>query len=496
VTGLLPALPIVILAATAATTLLVRDSRAQRAVSAGGLWAFALAAAALLITVWRQGTLILEVGGWPAPFGIVLAVDPLSAAMVAVTAVVAVPVMLYAETWLPERLAGSGFRPLAFLMLAGVSLAFVTGDLFNLYVAFEVLLVSSFGLMALGRTPEQIRGTTSYVFINLVASAFFLGGVAALYGLTGTLNMADMAVRLSGHEAPRLVLGAAALLLAAFGIKAAVFPLFFWLPASYHTPPAPVAALFAGLLTKVGVYALIRVFSLLLAADFGLIQPLLLGTAALTMVTGVLGAAAQSDIRRILSWHIISQIGYMVMGLALATPLALVGAVFYVVHHIVVKTNLFLVGGLISRTGGGFELDRIGGLYRSRPGLAILFLVPALSLAGLPPLSGFWAKLILLQAGLEAGEYWIVAVAAAVGVLTLFSMTKIWAGAFWAPAPDGEPGGRAPLRAGLWIPVAALAGVTLFIGLWAEPLMELSQEAAAVLVDPASYVSDVLGAVR
>ncbi|MGB5528126.1 MAG: proton-conducting transporter membrane subunit, partial [Gemmatimonadota bacterium] len=329
-TGLLPALPIVILLATGAATLLVRDSRAQRAMAAGGVWAFALAAAALLVSVWRHGTLVLEVGSWPAPFGITLAVDPLSAAMVAVTAVVAVPVMLYAETWLPTRLARGGFRPLAFLMLAGVSLAFVTGDLFNLYVAFEVLLVSSFGLMALGGKPEQVRGTTSYVFINLVASAFFLGGVAALYGLTGTLNLADMSVRLAGHGSPSLVLGAAMLLLVAFGIKAAVFPLFFWLPASYHTPPVPVAALFAGLLTKVGVYALIRVFSLLLAADLALIQPLLLGTAALTMIAGVLGAAAQSDIRRILSWHIISQIGYMVMGLALATPLALVGAVFYV----------------------------------------------------------------------------------------------------------------------------------------------------------------------
>jgi multicomponent Na+:H+ antiporter subunit D len=246
----------------------------------------------------------------------------------------------------------------------------------------------------------------------------------------------------------------------------------------------------------VGVYALIRVFSLLLAADLDLIQPLLLGTAALTMVAGVLGAAAQSDIRRILSWHIISQIGYMVMGLALATPLALVGAVFYILHHIVVKTNLFLVGGLISRTGGDFELDRVGGLYRSRPGLALLFLVPALSLAGLPPLSGFWAKLILLQAGLEAGEYWIVAVAAAVGLLTLYSMTKIWAGAFWSPAPDPQSGGQAPLRLGLWLPVLALAGVTLFIGLWAEPLMELAERAAGLLIDPASYVGDVLGAAR
>ncbi|MGB5303102.1 MAG: proton-conducting transporter membrane subunit, partial [Gemmatimonadota bacterium] len=450
----------------------------------------------LLVSVWRHGTLVLEVGSWPATFGITLAVDPLSAAMVAVTAVVAVPVMLYAETWLPTRLARGGFRPLAFLMLAGVSLAFVTGDLFNLYVAFEVLLVSSFGLMALGGKPEQVRGTTSYVFINLVASAFFLGGVAALYGLTGTLNLADMSVRLAGHGSPSLVLGAAMLLLVAFGIKAAVFPLFFWLPASYHTPPVPVAALFAGLLTKVGVYALIRVFSLLLAADLALIQPLLLGTAALTMIAGVLGAAAQSDIRRILSWHIISQIGYMVMGLALATPLALVGAVFYVVHHIVVKTNLFLVGGLISRSGGDFELDRLGGLYRSRPGLALLFLVPALSLAGLPPLSGFWAKLILLRAGLEAGQYWIVAVAAVVGLLTLYSMTKIWAGAFWSPAPDSQSGVHGPLRLGLWLPVVALAGVTLFIGLWAEPLIELAERAAASLIDPAAYVTDVLGAAR
>ena len=215
----------------------------------------------------------------------------------------------------------------------------------------------------------------------------------------------------------------------------------------------------------------------------------------LTMVTGVLGAAAQTDVRKILSFHIVSQIGYMIMGLALFTPLALVGAVFYIVHHIVVKANLFLVAGLAERLVGSFDLKNMGGLYRAHPWLAVLFVVPAFSLAGFPPLSGFWAKLILIKAGLDAGAWVIVAVALVVGLLTIFSMTKIWNGAFWTPLTDGRQPG--PARgAGLVLmasPVAVLAVLTLVIGLWAEPFFQFATAAAASLLDPSGYVTAVLG---
>jgi multicomponent Na+:H+ antiporter subunit D len=290
------------------------------------------------------------------------------------------------------------------------------------------------------------------------------------------------------------------LFLVAFGIKAAIFPLFFWLPASYHTPPVAVSALFAGLLTKVGVYALIRVFTLIFIQDIGYTHSILLVLAAFTMVTGVLGAVAQNEFRRILSFHIISQIGYMVMGLALFTPLALAGSVFYIAHHIIVKTNLFLISGLVERLHHSKLLKDMGGLYRARPLLAVLFLVPALSLAGIPPLSGFFAKLGLVQAGLESRQYGVVFVALGVSLLTLFSMMKIWNEAFWKPGPAGpdEPGpsgiatGKASLAA--WLaPIALLAGITLAIGFGAGGFFTLALQAGEQLLDPLSYAQAVLG---
>jgi multicomponent Na+:H+ antiporter subunit D len=291
------------------------------------------------------------------------------------------------------------------------------------------------------------------------------------------------------------------LFLAAFGIKAALFPFFFWLPASYHTPPVAVSAIFAGLLTKVGVYSLIRVFTLLFVQDVGYTHSLILVISGLTMVTGVLGAVAQNEFRRILSFHIISQVGYMVMGLALFTPLALAGSIFYIIHHIIVKTNLFLASGVVLQLRGTLELNRLGGLYQRAPVLAWLFLVPALSLAGLPPLSGFWAKLLLVRAGLETGSYLIAATALGVGLLTLFSMTKIWGKAFWGDPPEAAGGhaateeARLPLaaRLSLYLPMTALALLTVTIGLLAQPVFEISLQAAQQLLDPRIYVQAVLG---
>ena len=251
------------------------------------------------------------------------------------------------------------------------------------------------------------------------------------------------------------------------------------------------------MLTKVGVYALIRVFTLLFTHDTGLTHTVLLWVAIGTMVVGVIGAAAQAEIRRILSFHIVSQIGYMILGLALFTPLAIAGAVFYVVHHIIVKANLFLVGGVAARLSGSMELKRIGGLWRSAPVIAVLFLIPAGSLAGFPPLSGFWAKLAVLRAGLEAEAWIAVAAALAVGLLTLYSMTKIWGEAFWKPHPDGEAAAARPVSRGdmvrLAAPIAGLAAITLAIGVYAQPLFELALRASEELMDPAVYVAAVLG---
>lgn len=469
-------------------------SRLQRTIGVGGAAALLVAAWALFLQVHEAGVLAIQVGSWPAPYGITLIADLFSALMLLVTAVVGLAVAVYATAEIDDRSLAAGFFPFFHVLLLGVCGAFLSGDLFNLFVWFEVMLLASFVLLASGGGRRALMSSVTYVTLNLLASVLFLAAVGILYGEVGSLNLADLALKLRTPGAVEASRPVAMLLLVAFGIKAGLFPVFFWLPASYPTAGFAVSALFAGLLTKVGVYALIRVFTLLFPlADTGL-APLVLAISAATMASGVLAAASQGHVRRILSFHIVSQIGYMVMGLALATPLALASAIFYVLHHIVTKTNLFLVSGLIERAGGGEDLARLGALGARRAGLAVLFAVPALSLAGVPPLSGFFAKLFLLRAALDVEAFASIAVALGVSLLTLFSMTKIWNEAFWKPAPDAQGGvpGRLP-----WAAVGActaLAVLTVTLGLGAEALWSVAEGAAQQLLDPSAYLRTVLEA--
>ncbi|MEM9319381.1 MAG: Na+/H+ antiporter subunit D [Pseudomonadota bacterium] len=490
-------LPLAIPFATAILAFFYRASRAGRWISVAGT-ALLLAASLLLFTqVFQAGVVAGQMGSWPAPFGITLVADLLSAVMVLITAIIAVAVAIYALADIDEAAEKMGYHALFNVLIAGVLGAFLTGDLFNLYVWFEVMLIASFGLLVLKGGREAIDGGIKYVALNLVSTILFLTGIGLLYGITGTLNLADLSGSVAAAD-PGLLTIIAMAFMVAFGVKAALFPLFFWLPASYHTPHFAVSAVFAGLLTKVGVYALIRMFTLVFDHDIGFTHQILLWVAVLTMVVGVLGAAAQGDFRKILSFHIVSQIGYMVLGLALMTPLGLVGAVFYLIHHIVVKANLFLIAGVTSRIAGSTALKQIGGLYAFAPLLAFLFVIAAFSLAGFPPLSGFWAKFLIVKAALEI-EAWIVAGAAlAVGLMTIYSMTKIWAAAFWSPHPDGiEPRlshfSVAERRAYLW-PIAGLAAITVAIGLAPDAFVTFSERAAAQLLDPADYIAAVLGA--
>nr|MBP9733527.1 Na+/H+ antiporter subunit D [Candidatus Omnitrophota bacterium] len=394
----------------------------------------------------------------------------------------------------PER-ESFGYYPLIHTLLMGISGAFLTGDLFNLYVWFEVLLMSSFVLICLGGEKDQIEGAIKYVTLNLMSSAVFLAAAGLTYAVLGTLNMADLALAAARYPSQGIVTTLAVLYLVAFGIKAAIFPLYAWLPSSYHTPPAAVSAIFAGMLTKVGVYALIRVFCLIFIGDTAFTHTLLLWIAGFTMISGVLGAMSQNEMRKILSFHIVSQIGYMVMGLALFTPLALAGTVFYIIHHIIVKANLFLVAGVVNRKFGSYELKELGGVYARAPWLAALFLIPALSLAGIPPLSGFFAKFSLAKAGFDAGHYGIVAVSFVAGILTLFSMTKIWNEVFWKAAPAGSPAADAPNSSGFaWVaPIVVLAAGTVAIGLFGEGFFKIALAAGEQLMHPQGYVSAVLG---
>ncbi len=489
--------PLVLPFLTAVFAFLTRFGPAGRWISVIGNVAMLLAASMLMAKVLDQGVIAGQMGGWAAPFGITLVADYLSAVMVVITAITALAVSVYALGDINDRKEHLGYHALFNVLIGGVAGSFLTGDLFNLYVWFEVMLISSFGLLVLGGTKEQVDGGVRYVTLNLISTILFLSGIGLLYGMTGTLNMADIARSLPELENQGLVTVIAVMFMVAFGVKAAVFPLFFWLPASYHTPAFAVSAVFAGLLTKVGVYALIRMFTLVFNADTDFTHTILLWVAALTMITGVLGAAAHNDIRKILSFHIVSQIGYMIMGLALLTPLAMVGAVFYLVHHIIVKANLLLITGVIERTAGSTELAKIGGLYKTAPLLAVLFFIPAFSLAGFPPLSGFWAKYVLVSAALEDNAWVIAAVALLVGLLTIFSMTKIWAEAFWKPHPEGvDPVLEAIDPARRWaflLPIAALAMLTLVIGFFPQTFVAFAEMAAAQLLDPSDYMAAVLG---
>lgn len=508
---MLPALPIIVPLLTAVACLLCgHRARVQRVLAVLGACGLLGVAVALLTRVWTGGIVVLYVGGWRAPFGITLVADHFAALMVLVAAVMHLIVSVYSLAPLDARRQRYGYFAFLNVMLMGVCGAFLTGDLFNLYVWFEVMLIGSFVLLVLGGGRAQMEAGIKYVTLSLLSSALFLAGVGLIYGIAHTLNMAHLSERLALAAAshPALTTATAVLLLLAFGIKAAVFPLHFWLPDSYAAPPPAVTAIFAALLTKTGVYAIVRVFCLVLPPSnylFGLLAVI----AGATMLVGVLGAVAQTHVRRILNVHIVSQIGYMVMGAALLSApdpatrrLAIAAAIFYIIHNMLVKTNLLLLSGMIRDMTGSEHLSRLGGLVTRAPVVAILFLVSALSLAGLPPSSGFWAKLGVIQAGFAAHAYTLTAVAVFVSLLTLLSMLKIWSEAFWRPAPQPPSESATPSvtaahapalkqRVLLLGPSVVLLALSVGIGLYPQPLLTATRRAAGELLDRAAYVAAV-----
>ncbi|MDR5897991.1 Na+/H+ antiporter subunit D [Halomonas vilamensis] len=500
------ALPVLLPLFSGALSLLFWRSRPmQRFIAVAGNIALLVVSLWLFIATLNEGYLTIEMGSWPPPFGIVLVADLLSAVMVLMTGIVGLVMGVYSLATTGRGHEKFGYYPLMHLVLAGVAGAFLTGDIFNLYVWFEVMLVASFALLILGGERAQMEGAIKYVTLNLLASVIFLTAIGLTYGMVGTLNMADIALRLNEADHQGMVEVLAVMFMVAFGIKAAAFPLFFWLPASYHTPPVAVSALFAALLTKVGVYSIFRTFTLIFDQSMGYLQDIMLWGAAFTMVTGVLGAAAQYEFRRILSFHIVSQIGYMILGLAIYTPLAIAGGVFAIMHNIVVKTNLFLVSGITYRLQGTYQLKKMGGLYKERPWLAIAFFLSAFSLAGIPPLSGFFAKFVIVRAGIEAEAYVVTGIALAVGLMTLYSMVKIWNEVFWKTLPEenlvpqtqtsqGDDGRL--VKPSLWLmylPVIVLALATLLIGIFAEPIMQVMNAIGDQLLTPQGYIEAVLG---
>lgn len=506
--GVAVTLPLVGPILAAAVCLLVRSAGFHRVVAVVTLLVVGADAALLLVRADADGPLAVQAGAWAAPYGITLVADRLAALLVLVSTVVLLVVLLYS---MGQGIADAGrpgaarvrlvFYPAYLVLAGGVCFAFLTGDLFNLFVAFEVMLTASYVLITLQAGPRAVRSAMTYIVVSLLASVLFVTAVGFVYAATGTVNLADL--RGAVAELPDGVrLALALLLVVVFGIKAALFPLYFWLPDSYPVAPAPVTAVFAGLLTKVGVYAIIRTQTLLFPDDVDVVGPVLLAMAGATLVLGILGAIAQNEIKRILSFTIVSHIGFMVMGLGFFTVAGVAGAVFYIVHHIVIQTTLFCVEGLVERRSGTGQLDRISGLAHRSPLLAALFAAPALSLSGVPPFSGFVGKLALIEAGSAVGSWAIVTAAVVVSLLTVYAMAVVWGSAFWGrpsePVEDVDPGDAVQVGVHT-VPrlmtgaTAAVVVVGLAIPVLGGPLYALCSRAATDLLSAGPYVTAVLG---
>jgi multicomponent Na+:H+ antiporter subunit D len=513
VNALVPLVVALPLLAAAFTLALGRRPRAQIAVSIVALTAVATISAILLFLVDRDGPAVMHVGGWQAPWGIVLVVDRLSAIMLLVSALVLLGVLIFAVGQGVEDgdrdTPVSIFHPTYLVLSAGVFDAFIAGDLFNMYVGFEMLLSASYVLLTLGGTGARIRVGVTYIIVSLMSSLLFLSAIALIYGATGTVTLALLAERIPALPADvQLILGL--LLLLAFCVKAAVFPLSFWLPDSYPTAPAPVTAVFAGLLTKVGIYAILRTQTLLFPENQ--FSALLMIAALLTLVVGILGALAQADIKRLLSFTLVSHIGYMVFGIAMGTPLAIGATIYYVVHHITIQTTLFLAAGLIERVGGTTSLSRLGGLLKAAPLVAVLFFIGAMNLGGIPPFSGFLGKVALFQAGVVRGDaltYVLIAAGAATSLLTLYALARAWNMAFWrsreeaknyespmldAMQEDPFDTGMVTTRRVSPLMTAATAGllaVTVCLTVFAGPFFDLTARAASNIETPSTYIDAV-----
>ena len=489
--GHLVVLPIVLPLLVAALQLVAAPRLAlQRTI---GLAATLVLTALAFLLVAQSGSgerTVYALGAWPAPFGIVLVLDRASALLVAVTATVALAALAAALRGWDAR--GRFFHPIFQFQLAGLNGAFLTGDLFNLFVFFEVLLIASYCLLLHGLGPARLRAAVHYVVINLAASALFLVAVATLYGLTGTLNMADLAVRVAAlgpADAP-LARAAGMVLLVVFAVKAAAFPLHFWLPATYAAAAAPVAALFA-VMTKVGTYAIVRVYPPVFGSGedpAGLAGAALLGFALATLVVGMLGAVAATRLATMVAYFTVVSAGTILTAIALSAQAGVAAALYYMAHSTFALGALFLLAGVIGEQRGAAGDSLRPGPALARPALpGLLLLVGAVSLAGLPPTSGFIGKLLVLQAARGDAAPWVWSLVLATSLLAIVCLTRAGSMLLWKT--EAAAASAAPVRLG---PVAFLVVCGLAMAAFAAPIHRFTDAAAAQLLEPRGYLEAVL----
>ncbi|WP_274424916.1 Na+/H+ antiporter subunit D [Chelativorans sp. YIM 93263] len=469
-----------------------RETRMHGWLAAGGLLATLVCTVLLLMRVLEQGIVVMTMGRWLPPFGISFVADPLGASFAVAGTLVAVVCAFYATSDIGTVGRRYGYYALLILMMAGVNGAFLTGDMFNLYVWFEVFLISSFGLLVMGSERRQLDGATKYAILNLIGTTFFLIATAYLYGIFGTLNMADVARKAGDLRDTAPLMTLTVLYLLAFAMKAAAFPVNFWLPASYHTPRIVTSALFGAVLTKVGIYGLLRTFGMLFPPELEILSVLIAWVAAATMILGIMGALAQTDIRRALGFVVISGIGIMLAGIAIGTPEGFAGTVFYALHSMIVLGALYLLAGVMNSLGGSYSLRDLGGLYAARPLIAAFALFLVLSIAGLPPASGLWPKVMLVQASLESGWSWLGFTILLTGFLTTVALGRVFILAIWRPLPENAE----PIKAGMspalgYGVLTALSLPMLIIGLYPDPVIGLAESAAGGLIDATTYIGTV-----
>lgn len=452
----------------------------------------------LVRTVHNEGIQTLQLGGWQAPFGITLAADMFSSLLLVTTSVVVTICLIYAFFSIGQERERYYFYPLLQFLITGINGSFLTGDLFNLFVCFEVMLLSSYALLSLGGTKGQLKESIKYVVINAISSTLFLVAIAYLYAMLGTLNMAHLSVRVAENGQDSLITVVSFLLLIVFSLKSALF-FFFWLPGPYSSPPPVIAAVFAALLTKVGIYSIFRVFTLIFYH-----RPethFLIGAmAGITMLLGGIGAVARWDIRKILAYNVIISVGFMISGLAASTSGAVTGSIYYLVHDMIVKALLFLLGGILIILTGTSKLREMGGLMRGHPVLGWMFFIAALALAGVPPLSGFIGKVLILQGTLAQGSshaayYGLAAIGLISSLMALYSTLKIFINAFWGDSPSNEDWETMEhtTNKGLFFPCLGLTALCVALGLGSELLHPFVSQAAAGLMNPQLYIDAVLG---
>ena len=468
-----------------------KSLRFQRGGAMIGLIISFACAVALLFKVKNDGVQTVTFGGWPEPFGITMVSDMVSALLVTTTLLLAIFIVWYGFNSIGTAREHFYYYPAIMMILTGVNGAFTTGDIFNLFVFFEVLLMASYVLIVLGGTKKQLAGSIKYILINVISSALFVISVAYLYSVVGTLNMADIALKIAEVNQPGIITTIAVLFLLVFGLKAAIFPLYFWLPTSYAAAPPPVLALFGALLTKVGVYAIMRTYTLFFIHDLSYTHELLLWLSVLTIIAGCIGALAYFDIKQIIIYNIVIAVGVILFGVAQMNEDGLTGAMFYLIHDMIIKAALFMLIGIIVYKTGTTDLRKMGGLMRSNPVLGWFYLIAAFGLAGIPPLSGFVGKLLIAKGGFEAGNLGTSIFILASSLLVLLSVIRIFIYAFWGEEQPTKPILSKKQTTQLFIPTAIVIIISIAYGVGAEWLTPFMNDAGKTLADPSIYIDAV-----